>query len=710
MKRNIRFPYSRLIAGVTGAACFFSISISIAASGLPVIVITAPFVETPEKSLGASTSVIDAQAIENRRAEQLEDVLDLAPNVNYASGASRGRYIQIRGIGERAQFVEPVNYSVGVIVDGIDLTGISGAATLFDTQQVEILRGPQGTLYGANALAGLINVVSNSPSDYPAGGVGMTAANYDTLSLNGFATGPIDDSSAYRVAFQRNSSDGYISNDYLGRDDTNNFDETSYRARFDWQATDKLHLDLVLLGVDIDNGYDAFSLDNTRETLSDQPGHDRQLTDAMALKSSWQLQSGNVLTALISHADSDIEYGYDEDWSYPGICAGLACDGLEYSSFDNYLRDNSNLALDLRLAGPRDPSSIEWTAGVYLRRQNQDLRREYTFAPDDFRSEYDTLNQAVYSELRFPLNPVTRLITGVRFEQRDADYNDNNDEDREDSENMWGGKLAIERQLQGGALAYGLVSRGYKAGGFNTNASIPDNLRDYDQETMINYEVGVKSYWLGDRLKTQLSVFYQERENIQIDQSFVQPISGSDCPCTFEDYIDNATSGSNYGLEAQVLWIAGDALTLFANLGLLETRFDEFVSFSHVDADPATGTGVDLEGREQAHSPNWQYSLGFDYYLSNRWVLRLDTEGKDEFYFGDGHDEKSRSYQLYNASLSWEPHDWSFAIWIKNLTDEDYYTRGFGSFGNDPRKFYETEPYYQYGDPRTYGISIGYQF
>ena len=91
-------------------------------------------------------------------------------------------------------------------------------------------------------------------------------------------------------------------------------------------------------------------------------------------------------------------------------------------------------------------------------------------------------------------------------------------------------------------------------------------------------------------------------------------------------------------------------------------------------------------------------------------MLRLDTEGKDEFYFGDGHDEKSRAYRLYNASLSWKRHDWSFATWIKNLTDEDYYTRGFGSFGNDPRKFYETEPYYQYGDPRTYGISIGYQF
>ena len=538
----------------------------------------------------------------------------------------------------------------------------------------------------------------------------MTAANYDTLSLNGFTTGPINDNSAYRFAFQRTTSDGYISNDYLGRDDTNNIDETSFRARFDWQATDDLQLDLVLLGVDIDNGYDAFSLDNTRVTLSDQPGHDRQLTEAMALKSTLNLEHGKRLTALLSYADSDIEYGFDEDWSFPEICAGLPCDGFEYSSFDNYLRDNSNLALDLRLAGPTGPSRIEWTAGIYLRTQNQDLLREYTFAASDFRSEYETFNQALYSEFRFPLDSATRLVTGVRVEQRDADYADNNGEDREDSENMWGGKLAIERLLENGALAYGLVSRGYKAGGFNTNASIPDNLRDFEQETMINYEVGVKAYWLANSLRTQLSVFYQERENIQIDQSFVVPISGTDCPCSFEDYLDNAASGTNYGLEAQALWIATDTLTLFGSLGLLETRFDEFVSFSHVDADPDTGTGVDLEGREQAHAPNWMYTLGFDYYLGNRWVLRLDTEGKDEFYFGDGHDEKSRPYQLYNASLSWRQHDWSVAMWIKNLTDEDYYTRGFGSFGNDPRKFYETEAYYQYGAPRTYGISVGYQF
>ena len=675
-----------------------------------VIVINADFQQTSAEELGTSTSVFGAEALDNREAQQLEDVLNLAPNVNFASGASRGRYIQIRGIGERGAFIEPVNYSVGVIVDGIDLTGISGAATLFDIQQVEVLRGPQGTLYGANALAGLVNIVSNAPSRFVEGGIEQTLGNYNTANLNGYASGPIGETSAYRVAFQRSVSDGYIDNSFLNRDDTNNIDETSFRARFDWQATDDLTLDLIFLRADIDNGYDAFSLDNTRNTLSDEPGHDRQLTDALALKSSWQLQNGNEFTALLSHADSDIEYGFDEDWSFPEICNGLPCDGFEYSSFDNYLRDNSNLTLDLRLNNKADNTEINWTTGIYLRRQNLDLLREYTFATNDFTSDYETLNQALYAEIKFPLRDDTRLITGLRYEQRDADYTDNNDRDLDKKENMSAGKIAIEHDLESGTLVYGLLSQGYKAGGFNTNASIPENLREYEQETMLNYEVGIKGRWLEDQLQMQLALFYQDRDDIQIDQSFVEPISGSDCPCSFEDYIDNAASGINYGVEAEFDWILNNEATLFGSLGLLQTRFEDFVSFSHVDADDSTGTGVDMDGREQAHAPNWQYTLGINYYLGDFWSLTIDSEGKDSFYFGDGHDEKSDAYRLYNARLSWKRFNWSLALWIKNLTDEDYYTRGFGSFGNDPRNFYETEPYYQFGAPRTYGITAGYRF
>ncbi|MGK0440215.1 MAG: outer membrane receptor protein involved in Fe transport, partial [Paracoccaceae bacterium] len=134
-------------------------------TSLEEIIVTAELLESNALRLPNSVTVIDNALIEERNAQHLEDLLGLAPNVNFASGASRGRFIQIRGIGERSEFQAPIINSVGVLVDGIDLTGIAMAASTLDVQQVEILRGPQGTLYGANALAGLINIVSNKPSE-----------------------------------------------------------------------------------------------------------------------------------------------------------------------------------------------------------------------------------------------------------------------------------------------------------------------------------------------------------------------------------------------------------------------------------------------------------------------------------------------------------------------------------------------------------------
>lgn len=127
----------------------------------------------------------DDSTIRNRQAKHLEQLLNLAPNINFSSGASRGRFIQIRGIGERSQFIEPLNPSVGILVDGIDFTGIAGAATTMDIKQVEILRGPQGTLYGANALAGLINLTSNQPTGTTQGNLSLAAGSHNTKTVSG---------------------------------------------------------------------------------------------------------------------------------------------------------------------------------------------------------------------------------------------------------------------------------------------------------------------------------------------------------------------------------------------------------------------------------------------------------------------------------------------------------------------------------------------
>ena len=246
-----------------------------------------------------SISVISAEDIREREAQHLEGVLSLAPNVNFAGGTSRARFFQIRGVGERSQFQEPLNPSIGLVIDGIDFSGLGGAGTLFDVQQVEILRGPQGTLHGANALAGLIDIRSGEPEAEPALRVEAGAADYDSWNVGVVGTGPLlTDQLLFRLAVNRFHSDGFIENDYLGRDDTNGQDETTLRGKLRWLPTGRDTVDLTAMYIDIDNGYDAFSLDNTRHTLSDEPGKDRQDSRALGLEWRRELDALTVETSV----------------------------------------------------------------------------------------------------------------------------------------------------------------------------------------------------------------------------------------------------------------------------------------------------------------------------------------------------------------------------------------------------------------------------
>ena len=231
----------------------------------------------------------------------------------------QGKFIQIRGIGERSEFRDPVNYSVGILVDGIDMTGIGLSASTFDVGQIEILRGPQGTLYGANALAGLINVSSKIPTSDFSTEVELGLSEYGGKKISIVVSDTPNQNLGYRVGFKNYKSDGYINNTYLRKNNTDNIDETNFKAKFKWKK-ERLSLDLTAIYSDADNGYDSFSLDNNRKTLSDQPGHDRQETQALSLNFLYEFHDTSVFEGLISFAQSDLEYGFDEDWSYPGIC------------------------------------------------------------------------------------------------------------------------------------------------------------------------------------------------------------------------------------------------------------------------------------------------------------------------------------------------------------------------------------------------------
>jgi outer membrane receptor protein involved in Fe transport len=354
---------------------------------LPSMIVSADFRPNEAQDTPVSLTQIDSEIIESRGAQHIEDVLNLAPNVNVSSGAARGQYFQIRGIGERSQFSAPINPSVGLLIDGIDFSRTGGAATLFDIQSVEILRGPQGTIYGTNALAGVINMNSTEPSNQFDMHVETGIAEYNTRNVGIAVGGPlVEDTLLGRFSIYSHQSDGYMDNDFLGRDNTQDQDEVTARGHFKWLVNSDLTVDLNLLHLDIDNGYDAFTLDNSRNSLSDMPGEDSQHTSAIALKTDYRANSALQLQSSLTYVQSDLTYSYDADWTYPGIHPDA------YAATEEFNRERENYSVELKALSNEDGwifnNTTEWAVGVYFLSQDEELDLNSDFGNLD--NDYET--------------------------------------------------------------------------------------------------------------------------------------------------------------------------------------------------------------------------------------------------------------------------------------------------------------------------------
>ena len=654
------------------------------------IVVTATLRGDELYQVPSSIGVVSAEAIARRGATHLEEILNTIPNLNYSKGASRVRFLQIRGIGERGQFREPLNSSVGLIVDGIDLSGIGTVAMLFDVEQVEVLRGPQGTRYGANALAGLVNVVTRAPSDTNEGELELFAGNYGALGAGAVVSGPISGNARGRLAVRVDRADGFIDNDHLGVDDTDNTDETLVRGRVSWDAGEASTIDLAAGYIDANNGYDAFSLDNVRTTLADQPGHDRQETLYGSAGVTLDENPAFRVEAHVGAARSDIEYGYDADWVFVGFHP------WGYSGTDNYLRDRNTVTAELRFvskeAGELLGGSTAWTAGAYLLRQDVDLTRQSTFIDSDFISDFGIDRFAVFGQTETALDARSTLTLGLRFERHSSSYDDSKGVGYSPSDSLIGGRVAYDRTLAPGIVGYGSVSRGYKAGGFNIDGTLPADLRLYEPEILWNFEAGLKARAADGRLSFRGSVFHMRRDDVQIDSSIV--IVQDDSSSEFIDFVGNAAEGTNSGVEVDIEFAPTDSVSLYARVGLLRSEYEDYIN----------GEGMNLDGRTQAHAPQYQFSLGADFTVGEGYFAQVGLDGRDAFYFSDSHNEKSEPYRLLNASAGYRGRNWSVTVWARNITDKDYFVRGF-FFGNDPRDGYTDRVFTQLGEPRRFGVT-----
>ena len=659
------------------------------------VIVSGDFRQTTLDQLSASATILDQERLRSRQPSHIDSVLNSIPNVNFAAGASRGRFVQIRGIGERSQFAEPINPSVSFIVDEFDFSGLAAAGLIFDTKQLEVYRGPQATLYGTGALAGAVKLSSNDVGSDAPDYVEARIGNKESYRIEGATGDDINTDWGYRVALVHNRSDGFVENTFLNRSDTANIDETALRFVVEGSVDERTTLALTYRWYDIDNGYDAFSLDNDNKTLSDEPGFDEHQTHAVSARSTTNTAAGDFIL-IATHASHNIAYGYDEDWTFTGFHP------WGYTSFDAYYRDVETQTGEMRFVSSDSAALFDgmtdWTIGVFYKSTEEKLLRQYTYLDSDFASEYTPTTTAIYAQTESRLNENLVLVAGLRVENYDFDYADNNQLTRAFDTTMVGGKIALQ-YTQGDHFYYGSISRGYKGAGFNPDSRVNDNQRFFDEEYNWNYEVGVKGPLFTPDLIARAAIFYMDRKDTQVSDFDV--ITRDDGTAGFVDIIDNADLGTNKGAELELSWIACDAWQLDASVGYLSATFEGYT----------LADGTEVSEQRQAQSPKWTANLYSEYALTDNMLLRVDVDYKSEYRFSDGHDVTSPSTTLVNSEIVVLHGDWQTSLWVQNAFDREYYTRGFGGFSNDPRDEYAfDEPYYQIGNGRQFGVTVKYAF
>jgi hypothetical protein len=521
----------------------------------------------------------------------------------------------------------------------------------------------------------------------------------------------------------------------LNRDDTNREDEYTFRAKWLFAPSDRLHIELTALEVDVDNGYDAFAIDNSRNTESDQPGVDSQHSTGVSIRAHYLPSDTLGLTAIATYAKSIIKYSYDGDWGNQVLWAPVAA---VYQASEIQNRDRTTKTLELRL-GTESNEGFGWLVGFYGNQLDENLTdlSLYDYQPlgllpnppfdqdnSIIDSGYRARNLALFGEIDGDLAAQLRGSVGLRAERWSANYQGtttgflgtNTDYTNatviptailsvvpaqlSPVNHLWGGHLSLTYKLDAGQSIYATVVRGYKAGGFNLSQGLLPNQLSFNPETVVNLETGYKAELLDRRLKVDADIFYLVRHGAQIETSFQ---SVPDNPDDFVFYTGNAASGRNYGLESDAEWRASDRVTLGADLGLLQTRFEDFVQQG------SAGTTIVSVSRELANAPHWQSAVNATYRDPRGPFARVDVTGMGGYYFDLPPNYKtSKPYGLLHAKIGWETTRWSAYLSGRNLLDKRYPERGF-FFGDVPPDF-SNGLYVQLGEPRTWVASVTVNF
>ena len=715
--------------------------------GVRTIIVTAQRREESLQDVPLAISALDAQRISESGFNDVEDLSSAVPNLNISAlwGTSSPK-VFMRGIGNN-NFNQTAESKVAIYLDQVYLSAPSGQLfQMYDLERIEILRGPQGTLYGKNATGGAISVYSQLPGDLFEGYAKAGYGNWNAFDIEGAMTVPMGETLSMRVAGTYQRRDGYITDLGTGQD-VNNLDQWAARAIMRWQPSPDVDIRLNVHGGSSNTTHNnsvhrgifdpaQLALGNTVKLPGNaivagqgvdifgyrDPNPDPYVNTyegptfanidlfGVSLVGDFTFGSGYTLTSVTGYETSQ-RHVLQEGNGAPSTIFTIDWGPSDFES----------ISQELRLASPSG-DAFSWVLGGFIFHERGDVDNFYDLTDASFAlggiEAFDqfyvqtTDTYAAFAQVELEVTERLNLSLGGRInhEKRDLDHssfgtdqNGNNllpgplfDISLEESWTEWSGRAALSYDFSDDIMGFVSVNRGFTSGGFNTGAfnDPVGALRIYDPEIVISYETGLRTTILDNRVQFNVTGFIYDYSDLQV---FTFTAGGL-------QFIENASDASIMGLEFDLQALVTENFEVGGSLGILDS---EYKNFNRTN----TGTTEDLSGNRLIGAPNSQFNLYGRYTLPTSvgdFVLRGDFTYTGNRYYDERElVELSSEGATVNldARLAWTSTDEviEVAVWAKNLTNEvniiDVVEVGLFGYQN-----------VWYNTPRTYGLSVGYRF
>jgi iron complex outermembrane receptor protein len=680
------------------------------------VTVTAQKREQNLQSVPIAVSAFNADRLTDQATHSITDLTAMAPNVSLqvVGAYPYASTFFIRGLGF-ADVESTYEPAVGVEVNGVYLARNSGATTdFFDINSVEILRGPQGTLYGRNTIGGVVDIQTKQPTGVLDGEAMVTGGDNGRLEFRGAVDFPsIDDQFAARLSILTQNYDGYWYNTF-DHSDVGGVRAFSGRATFAWTPVSNFNATLVLDGDrerDTGSGFTDASLPFM---VLSQLGYPASKTPAFQVNEDGALyQDFNNYGAALT---ANWNVGFATVTSVTGLRTFEEKAASDYDAspipFFNALRDQTHhqISEELRLASS-GTNLVDYVFGVYYLHQRYHITNSESglvfgglTVPENAGQANDAY--AAFGQVDYHATDKLTFTAGGRYSYETKDFTIQPlfYTTSESFSHNWGDfspKFVVSYDWTPNLMTYVQYSQGFRSGGFDGRAASFQTVGPYESETVDSYEAGVKSQWLDNRLRLNGDVFWSDYSNMQLGtQEFVNG--------TYQAVTKNAGRATIDGAELEADAVVFPGLTLNADLGFLDARFNQFTA-------DLTGTGVVTNNAylPLPYAPKWSGSVGATY-LQQTGFGTLDyhadvTYSAKQFtsfsvYNGVSDFALRQSVTLIDLAVTWsDPDDrWNIGGWVKNLGNVIYQNNTFDVGPLMADRIYAA--------PRTWGVSVGVKF